>query len=537
MRKTRFAVLVCLALVFALAFGATVSADPDFVDGRFKTTRKITVEIYDRSNPGGSPPEDNFYTNWIKEGLLRDHNIEVEFVPVPRWTEVEVLNNLLAAGDAPDICVTYSYPTIQTYANMGGVLDLAPYLEEYKEYLPDLWEWLGEENLYWNQDPVTGTVWAIEARLAHNTRINTFVREDWLKKLGLDEPTTLEEFEAMLYAFKENAELLLGEDADKMIPYTTSFDIGWRNNYLLTSFVPEDFSDRDRYVYGFDDRQLLFPGYKEGVRKLNEWYNAGLIWKDFPLYGAGDRTEDNLIKAGYVGSFMHNWDYPYRDGPEGIHSQLMNIAGEDAVFIAIDPFQNDAGVYRKFLPAPIDRKVFFPATNTEPLASLLYLNWITKFENRRFLQIGEEGVTHEVLEDGAIKAIAATGDKIMNSPNNIDYTITINGLDLGDPELNARSIAVGYPGVDARFITRAYELTNRDARYGQNVSVGEIVAEEGMGPVLTEKRDNLLVQAVVAKPEDFDSVWDRGFQDYLRSGGQAIIDERAAKYDKFYGDN
>ena len=92
-------------------------------------------------------------------------------------------------------------------------------------------------------------------------------------------------------------------------------------------------------------------------------------------------------------------------------------------------------------------------------------------------------------------------------------------------------------GVDARFITRAYELTNRDARYGQNVSVGEIVAEEGMGPVLTEKRDNLLVQAVVAKPEDFDSVWDRGFQDYLRSGGQAIIDERAAKYDKFYGDN
>ena len=202
MRKTRFAVLVCLALVFALALGATVSADPDFVDGRFKTTRKITVEVYDRSNPGGSPPENNFYTNWIKEGLLRDHNIEVEFVPVPRWTEVEVLNNLLAAGDAPDICVTYSYPTIQTYANMGGVLDLAPYLEQYKEYLPDLWDWLGEENLYWNQDPVTGTVWAIEARLAHNTRINTLC-EDWLKKLGLDEPTTLEEFEAMLYAFKE----------------------------------------------------------------------------------------------------------------------------------------------------------------------------------------------------------------------------------------------------------------------------------------------------------------------------------------------
>ena len=533
-RKSRLAVLVCLTLVMALALGSTVSAE--LVNGRFTTTRKITVEIYDRSNPGGTPPENNFWTDWIKEGVLRDHNIEVEFVPVPRWTEVEVLNNRLAAGDAPDICVTYSYPTILTYANMGGVLDLAPYLEEYRDLLPDLWEFLGEQNLYWNKNPETGTIWAIEARLVHDTRINTFVREDWLKKLGIPEPTSLEEFEAMLYAFKENAELLLGEDADKLIPYSTSFDVGWRNNYLLTSFVPDSLTERDRWVYGFDDRHLLLPGYKEGVRKLNEWYNAGLIWQDFPLYGPGDRTEDNLMKAGYVGAFMHNWDYPYRDGQEGIHANLQRLVGPEAAYIAVDPFKNDAGVYRKFLPPPIDRKVFFPATNDEPLASLLYLNWITKLENRRFLQIGVEGINHEVLEDGTIQSIAAVGEMVMNSPNNIDYTITCNGLDVGDPELNAKSLALGYGGVDPRFIVKAYELTNRDARYAKNVSVGDILAEEGMGPVLSEKRDNLLIQAIVAKPEEFDSVWDRGFQDYLRSGGQAIIDERAAKYDKYYGD-
>ncbi len=241
-----------------------------------------------------------------------------------------------------------------------------------------------------------------------------------------------------------------------------------------------------------------------------------------------------MIKAGYVGAFQHNWDYPYRDGEEGIHNTLRRMVGEDAVFIAVDPFQNDAGLYRKYLPAPIDRKVFFPSTNDEPLASLLYLNWITKFENRRFLQIGQEGVTHEVLEDGTIKTIAATGDKIMNSPNNIDYTITINGLELGDPELTSRSLALGYAGVDKRFIEKAYMLTNRDARYEKNVQVGDIVAEQGMGPALKEKRDTLLAQAVVAKPEDFDAVWDRGFQDYLNSGGQAIINERRAKYEQFY---
>lgn len=538
MKKAHLLLVGCLTLVVLLAVcstGILFAADSDeLVNGRFVKTKRITVEVYDRSNAGGSPPEDNFFTDFIKEGLLRDHNIEVEFVPVPRWTEVEVLNNLLAAGDAPDVCVTYSYPTIQTYASMGGVLDLAPYLEKYKDLLPDLWGWLGDDNIYWNRDPESGTVWAIEARLAHNTRINTFVREDWLKKLGLEPPTTLEEFEAMLYAFKNNAELLLGKDADKMIPYSTSFDIGWRNNYLLTSFVPESLTDKERYIYGFDDRQLLLPGYKEGVRKLNEWYNAGLIWKDFPLYGAGDQTEDNLMKSGYVGAFQHNWDYPYRDGENGIHNSLQRLVGEDAVFIAVDCFKNDAGFYRKFLPAPVDRKVFFPSTNDEPLASLLYLNWITKLENRKFLQIGEEGTNHIVLEDGAIQMLSVTGNKIMNSPQNIDYTITINGLELGDPELTIKSLALAYPGVDARFIEIAYPITSNDARYEKNVQVGDIRAEEGMGPALKEKRDNLLVQAVVAKPGQFDTVWDRGFEDYLASGGRAIIEERKAKYEQYY---
>ena len=84
--------------------------------------------------------------------------------------------------------------------------------------------------------------------------------------MNIPEPTTLEEFENMLYAFQKNAELLLGSDADKMVPFSTSFDVGWACNNLLVSFVPDNTSEKDLYVYGFDDRQLLWPGYKEGVR-------------------------------------------------------------------------------------------------------------------------------------------------------------------------------------------------------------------------------------------------------------------------------
>ena len=161
--------------------GTTATDDPtngEVVDGKFVETRKITVEVYDRGNDGGSDPTNNMYAEYIKKGMLEDHNVEVEFVAVPRWTEVEQINNLLAAGDAPDVCYTYDYTTIKTYANMGGVVDLSQYVDTYKSLLPNLWDWLGESNIYWDKDPVDGTLWAIEGKLAVSNRINTFVRKD-----------------------------------------------------------------------------------------------------------------------------------------------------------------------------------------------------------------------------------------------------------------------------------------------------------------------------------------------------------------------
>ena len=555
-RKTLSVVIACATLLGTLtacsgsssssqasssgsSSGSSSAAEAKFAEAgldenlRFTETRKITVEVYDRGNDGGSAPEDNFYTDFIKDGMLKDHNVEVTFVPVGRWTEVEELNNLLAAGNAPDICVTYDYPTIQTYASMGGVIDMSSYVDDYKEALPDLWDLLGETNIYYQKDPTEGTIWAIKALLKHNLRINTFVREDWLTKLNIAEPTSLEEFESMLKSFKDNASTLLGADADKLVPFSISYDVGWRADHLLTSYTPDALSAKDAYINNFDDRHLLFPGYKEGVRQLNTWYNEGLVWKDFALYGSGDTTEDNMIKSGFVGAFMHNWDYPYRSGNDSIQANLKRLVSEDAAFIAIEPFKNDAGNYVKFLAGPVDRNVFFPNTNDEPVASMLYLNWISKLENRSFLQIGEEGVTHETQADGAVKTLAATGEKIMNSGNNIDYTILINGLDLGDEDKNVKSIALGYAGIDAKYIEKAYAATQNDGRIDENVNVGAIEAEQGMGPALAEKRNTLLNQAVVAPTNQFDTVFDAGMKDYLASGGQAIIDERTQKWAEF----
>ena len=535
--KKILALVLALALIATLGITSAFAADEGFVDGKFTETRHITVEIFQRPNDGNSDPTNNPYANYIKEQMLEKYNVEVEFVPVGRWTEVDDLNNLLATGKAPDISYTYSAPTINTYAAMEvngqpGVIDLAPYLDEYKALLPNLAQRLGgEEYLYYDKDPVKGTVWMLQGALAENARINTFIRKDWLDKLNLPLPTTEEEFYNALVAFRDNAETLLGADAAEMIPYTTSTDVGWRNDLLSISKVADDISDEALFVYGYDDRHILYPGYKEGIRVLNKWYNEGLIWKDFAQYN--DSTEeDNKMKSGFVGAFMHNWDYPFRGEADSIESNLARNVGEGAAFVSVDCFKNDAGITRKFL-APLvggDRKIFFPSTNKEPLASLLYLDFISAEDTIYFLQTGKEGETFSKDENGVVTLINATGEWIRNSPNNIDYTMTNNGLILGDVSTYA-----SYPGTDPAIVEAALKDAKENSRIAKHFNVGSIESEQDVGSSLNEKRNAFLTRAIVAPVEEFDKIFDEGLDDYMISGGQDIIDERIEKLQSVYG--
>ena len=534
MKKQLFAALFSAALAVS-AFSVCAQAE-ELTDGKFAETKHITVEVYDRGIDGGSDVTNNMYTEYIKKGMLEDHNVEVEFVAVPRWTEVEQINNLLAAGTAPDLCVTYDLPTIKTYSAMGGVCDMSELVETYKDDLPNLWNWLTETNIYWDKDPATGELYDIETKLANQNRTNCFVRRDWLDKLGLEAPTTKEEFYNMLCAFRDNAETLLGDDADKMIPFSVSYDVGWRASTLIESFLDPEMSDKEFYVNGFDDRKLTENGVRDAIELLNTWYNEGLMWKDFALYTAGDTTEDDMMKAGYVGAFIHNWDYPYRNGSDSIQANLQRLVGEEAAYVAIDPFEDKNGTHTKWIAGPIDRKVFFPITNQEPLACLLYLDWLSVPEHLEYLQIGDEGVTHEKLENGAVKIIAATGDAIQNSGFNIDYTLTCNGLHLVDDEQTALSIAYSYAEVDPELVEIANAVAKVDTREGKNANCGTIEAENGMTETLNSKRDILLDTSVSAAADAFADTFDNAMADYLGSGGQAIMDERAQKWEATYGD-
>jgi putative aldouronate transport system substrate-binding protein len=139
------------------------------------------------------------------------------------------------------------------------------------------------------------------------------------------------------------------------------------------------------------------------------------------------------------------------------------------------------------------------------------------------------------MVDGVPQLIPAENEKIMNSGQNLDYTIIINGLDVGDPEKNAKALSASY-SVDSDLIIKAYEDAMRNGRPAVIVPV-TLSAAGPYTQVLTDKGNELMSGAVTASPDKFDSVWDRGIEEWLDSGAQEIIDERAAKYAEYKESN
>jgi putative aldouronate transport system substrate-binding protein len=234
---------------------------------------------------------------------------------------------------------------------------------------------------------------------------------------------------------------------------------------------------------------------------------------------------------------MHNWDYPFRGGEDSINANLKRIVGDDAKFVAVDCFEASNGEYIKYCDSTAgDRKIFFPTTNDEPLASLLYLDWISDPAHIEYLQCGDEGVTHTVLDDGAYAFMTTTGDAIMNSGQNIDMTITCNGLHLSTEDLTRRSMYNNYPPCDPEDVKKANDVANNGKKPAKNSKITTIEAETGMGEALNSKRNVLYDNVLSCKPEEFDAKWEEYMSDYLTSGGQAIIDERTEAWEKLYGD-
>jgi putative aldouronate transport system substrate-binding protein len=514
---------------------ATLSASTVFASGNGQAAGasasggpvSITVEVFDRGTDGGkTDPTNNPWTDWIKAKVLKDENIQVNFVPVSRWTEESSIVAKMAAQDAPDLCYTYSMDNVRNWGMQGGVYDLTPYVDA---YLPDMKNLMGEDpaipgqNLIWHsKDVETGALYGISNKYIYTASHNTFIRKDWLDKLGLPVPKTTQEFYDTLTAFKNNAATL---GVDRVVPFLITSDVRWQLYNIFLSFMSPTLSSRERWINTVAERQLMIPGVKEAYRFLNKMYNEGLVDQDFPLY-TDDTTPGNVMKSGIVGTFQHNWDHPYRQNTQIQTELAKRVPG--ALYIPIDPFTNSAGITpKRGSPASGGLIAFIPKSSKNPEAALRYANWLCRYENYHFLQFGNEGVNHTIV-NGVKVPLSATGPWIQNSGANVDYTMSINGYAV-PKEHFGQVLAAGYPGIPPADITKAYTISSTHALVEPYVPA-TIMSIAAVRQVLVDKEKILSVNLIRARPSEFDQVWDAGINDWLTSGAQAVIDEQKAKY-------
>jgi putative aldouronate transport system substrate-binding protein len=290
----------------------------------------------------------NDSTQWLEETTGLDLQIEVVL-----GTDAQTKHNLaLASGDLPDILLGMPMtPSLLSQQGAEGTfIPLNDLMEEYGFETKRVFQEERPQLLPLNLSPDGNLYGLPEINECFHCFLSQklWVYKPWLDTLGIDIPTTTDEFEQMLIAFKEQDPN--GNGVADEVPFSGSVEGqgGWHNSVdqnLMNAFVFYDNKiqhDRLLLIDGKVEAAFAQPGYREGLRYLHRLYTEGLIdpngliQDNAALLQLGSQMEPHLLGAvtgGWQGSFtipqtvaqgggeMDNWiAIPPLQGPEGVQT-------------------------------------------------------------------------------------------------------------------------------------------------------------------------------------------------------------------------
>lgn len=242
--------------------------------------------------PVGSEPEPNNRT--IFKRLEEATNVHVDWktIQADQWGD-KISLEMSNTNTLPDMVFNAGFGDTELlkYAKQGVIISVEELIDTYMPKLQKVFE-LAPEYRGMCEDE-EGHIWAlpwIEQLGYEKTAIQTvgnmsFINKDWLDFLGLSMPTTVDEFEAVLKAFKDNAAQLksqFGFDGE-VIPMSCILNDGDQDPYILINGFGEGYGDPDRgkHIAVTDDAKVVCVANSEGFRKGTEWlhnlYAEGLI--------------------------------------------------------------------------------------------------------------------------------------------------------------------------------------------------------------------------------------------------------------------
>ena len=280
--------------------------------------------------------EENVYTQTLEELC----NVNLDFEYLPATDPADKLQIMVNTGEElPDvICYSLSVATEKSYAEAGALLNLRDYYDAGLAYnvdkaVAEYPDW----NLLTNITAADGSIYAtpkIQKSPSNETKYKMWVNEGWLENLGLEVPTTTDEFYEMLKAFKEQDANGNGDATDE-IPFLTS--TGWggtATKYLTNAFVFEGDGDMFLLVDGHVSVSYIQDAWFDACDYLKKLCDEGLLAKESFTYSNTDvyaisGTDEDVLGCTTNSSlaYMGSADDPYRlrficidplTGPEGV---------------------------------------------------------------------------------------------------------------------------------------------------------------------------------------------------------------------------
>ncbi|WP_339272528.1 extracellular solute-binding protein [Paenibacillus sp. FSL W8-0426] len=330
--------------------------------------------------------------------------VKIEFQHPAQGQLGEQFNLMVASNKLPDV-VDYGWNAYPGGAQkairdkklipLNDYLDHAPNL---KKLLDDHPEWRKMAST--DHGDLIGFPF-IREDVTQQVFLGPAIRKDWLDQLNLSVPTTIDEWHTVLKAFKERDPNGNGE-ADEIPILISAGELTFAGAFG----TPNDFyREKDTVKYG-----PIEPGFKEYLATMNQWYNEGLLDKDFATTDA--KMTDAKITGNQVGSAVL-----FLNGGIGKYMDLMAQSQPDFKLVGTPYPTLNPGEKPVFghMDNPVTG-IFAAITgsNQNVVGTVKFLDYLYSEEGKLIMNFGKEGETY-TLVDGQPRYT----DAILNNPDGL----------------------------------------------------------------------------------------------------------------------
>jgi putative aldouronate transport system substrate-binding protein len=330
--------------------------------------------------------------NPIKDTIEKATGVKFEQISPPSANFADQVPVIMASKDKPDVAMMPTSQAVFDYAKQGALLDLKPYMS----LMPDIQKNIPKEAL--DYFTVDGKLWAIPLWL-HPQRYNFVIRGDWLKKVNMPVPKTIDELHNVLVAFVEkdpdgngakDTYGISGLGLDSLDGIFGAFGvIAGDAPWVSTAKASVYFVEKDGKLIP----QTTRPEAKEALQVLANWYKEGLIDPEMFTHSSAVRDE-KFVKNRY--GLSANW-WTWESNMEN----TMKKTDPNVELLRIAPPTGPRGESGLRGAGMVARGVVVLKDTKHPSAAAKFMNYFNTEEGGFTTYTGLEGVQWE-KKDGKI---------------------------------------------------------------------------------------------------------------------------------------